>query len=109
MSHAFVCLAPAPTPTSSSGTAPSTSAARTSAASTSASSSRGAQRNQQRKTKQTCERVFPSAHLLSLHETEWHDPLAAIRREKGERIVSPWLLKTCCEPTADSLLTVTAV
>jgi hypothetical protein len=31
-----------------------------------------------------CRRNFPSPHFLSLHQEEKHDPLAAIRRERGE-------------------------
>ena len=34
----------------------------------------------------SCHANFPSAHLLSLHLTETHDPLAAIRRKRGEDI-----------------------
>ncbi|KIJ65446.1 hypothetical protein HYDPIDRAFT_47154, partial [Hydnomerulius pinastri MD-312] len=30
--------------------------------------------------------VFPDARLLELHQTECHDPLAAVRKERGEKI-----------------------
>ncbi|KAF8141409.1 hypothetical protein EV363DRAFT_1139417, partial [Boletus edulis] len=33
-----------------------------------------------------CGCVFPDAQLLELHQTECHDPLAAVRKERGERI-----------------------
>ncbi|KAI0370744.1 hypothetical protein BV20DRAFT_966260 [Pilatotrama ljubarskyi] len=33
-----------------------------------------------------CGCVFPDARLLELHQTECHDPLAAVRRERGEKI-----------------------
>ncbi|KAI6023791.1 hypothetical protein BKA83DRAFT_31057 [Pisolithus microcarpus] len=33
-----------------------------------------------------CGFVFPDARLLELHQTECHDPLAALRRERGEKI-----------------------
>ncbi|KIM90219.1 hypothetical protein PILCRDRAFT_811943 [Piloderma croceum F 1598] len=35
---------------------------------------------------QSCGCVFPDAKLLELHQTECHDPLAALRRERGEKI-----------------------
>ncbi|EIW58482.1 uncharacterized protein TRAVEDRAFT_72039 [Trametes versicolor FP-101664 SS1] len=35
---------------------------------------------------QGCGCVFPDARLLELHQTECHDPLAAVRRERGEKI-----------------------
>lgn len=35
-----------------------------------------------------CRNNFPSEHLLSVHIEEWHDPLARIKREKGEHTVS---------------------
>ncbi|KAI0248781.1 hypothetical protein BJV78DRAFT_1097035, partial [Lactifluus subvellereus] len=34
-----------------------------------------------------CGCVFPDPRLLELHLTECHDPLAALRRERGEKIV----------------------
>ncbi|EGN97024.1 hypothetical protein SERLA73DRAFT_185308 [Serpula lacrymans var. lacrymans S7.3] len=34
-----------------------------------------------------CGYVFPDARLLELHQTECHDPLAAVRKERGEKIV----------------------
>ncbi|KAI0333898.1 hypothetical protein GY45DRAFT_1210516, partial [Cubamyces sp. BRFM 1775] len=34
-----------------------------------------------------CGCVFPDARLLELHQTECHDPLAAVRKERGEKIV----------------------
>lgn len=33
-----------------------------------------------------CGAVFPEARLLELHQTECHDPIAALRKEKGEKI-----------------------
>ncbi|KAI9063305.1 hypothetical protein FKP32DRAFT_1592748 [Trametes sanguinea] len=33
-----------------------------------------------------CGCVFPDARLLELHQTECHDPLAAVRQERGEKI-----------------------
>ncbi|KAH9161891.1 hypothetical protein EDB89DRAFT_689193 [Lactarius sanguifluus] len=33
-----------------------------------------------------CGCVFPDAHLLELHLTECHDPLAALHRERGDKI-----------------------
>nr|GAT53530.1 predicted protein [Mycena chlorophos] len=35
---------------------------------------------------QTCTCVFPDARLLELHQTECHDPLAELRKERGEKI-----------------------
>jgi len=36
-----------------------------------------------------CRKNFPSGHLLNLHHEETHDPLLAVKREKGEHTVSP--------------------
>lgn len=36
-----------------------------------------------------CHKNFPSGHLLNLHHEECHDPLLALKREKGEHTVSP--------------------
>ncbi|KIK99135.1 hypothetical protein PAXRUDRAFT_823103 [Paxillus rubicundulus Ve08.2h10] len=33
-----------------------------------------------------CGCVFPDARLLELHQTECHDPLSAVRKERGEKI-----------------------
>ncbi|KAH9941950.1 hypothetical protein B0H21DRAFT_751912 [Amylocystis lapponica] len=33
-----------------------------------------------------CGCVFPDAKLLELHQTECHDPVAAVRKERGEKI-----------------------
>ncbi|KAG5653613.1 hypothetical protein H0H81_011985 [Sphagnurus paluster] len=33
-----------------------------------------------------CGAVFPDARLLDLHQTECHDPLAAVRKDRGEKI-----------------------
>ncbi|OAX35416.1 hypothetical protein K503DRAFT_868289 [Rhizopogon vinicolor AM-OR11-026] len=33
-----------------------------------------------------CGFVFPDARLLELHQTECHDPLAAVRKDRGEKI-----------------------
>lgn len=35
-----------------------------------------------------CGFVFPDARLLELHQTECHDPLAAVRKDRGEKIFS---------------------
>lgn len=37
-----------------------------------------------------CRKNFPSAYLLGLHIEETHDSFAMVRRERGERTVSPW-------------------
>ncbi|TFK79069.1 hypothetical protein K466DRAFT_445681, partial [Polyporus arcularius HHB13444] len=34
-----------------------------------------------------CGCVFHDARLLELHQTECHDPIAAVRQERGEKIV----------------------
>jgi hypothetical protein len=34
-----------------------------------------------------CEKNFPSDHYLNLHISENHDPITAIKRERGERTV----------------------
>lgn len=36
-----------------------------------------------------CRKNFPSAHLVGLHIEETHDSFVQVRREKGERTVSP--------------------
>ncbi|PIL25525.1 transcription factor [Ganoderma sinense ZZ0214-1] len=41
-----------------------------------------------------CGCVFPDARLLELHQTECHDPLAAVRKERGEKIFECHLV-TC--------------
>ncbi|KAI1791902.1 hypothetical protein LXA43DRAFT_944995 [Ganoderma leucocontextum] len=41
-----------------------------------------------------CGCVFPDARLLELHQAECHDPLAAVRKERGEKIFE-CLLVTC--------------
>ncbi|KAF8166613.1 hypothetical protein K438DRAFT_1730707 [Mycena galopus ATCC 62051] len=33
-----------------------------------------------------CKCVFPDARLLEIHQTECHDPLAAVRKDRGEKI-----------------------
>ncbi|KAJ7780246.1 hypothetical protein DFH07DRAFT_910630, partial [Mycena maculata] len=33
-----------------------------------------------------CNCVFPDARLLEIHQTENHDPLAAVRKDRGEKI-----------------------
>ncbi|KAJ7881160.1 hypothetical protein B0H13DRAFT_2049811 [Mycena leptocephala] len=33
-----------------------------------------------------CDCVFPDARLLEVHQTECHDPLAAVRKDRGEKI-----------------------
>ncbi|KAK7062518.1 hypothetical protein VNI00_000006 [Paramarasmius palmivorus] len=38
-----------------------------------------------------CGRVFPDARFLELHQTECHDPLAAVRKERGEKIFACFL------------------
>lgn len=34
-----------------------------------------------------CGRVFPDERVLGMHFVECHDPLAEVRRERGEKIV----------------------
>lgn len=34
-----------------------------------------------------CHKVFPSERVLELHITERHDPFAAVRKERGDKIV----------------------
>ncbi|KLO10950.1 hypothetical protein SCHPADRAFT_492688 [Schizopora paradoxa] len=41
-----------------------------------------------------CAKVFPDERLLELHQTECHDPIAAVRKERGEKIFSCFLA-TC--------------
>ncbi|KAJ6485649.1 hypothetical protein C8R45DRAFT_997340 [Mycena sanguinolenta] len=35
---------------------------------------------------EACKCVFPDARLLEIHQTECHDPLAAVRKDRGEKI-----------------------
>ncbi|KAJ3812063.1 hypothetical protein F5876DRAFT_64262 [Lentinula aff. lateritia] len=44
----------------------------------------------------TCGNVFPDARLLELHHTECHDPIAAVRKERGEKIFACFLPHTVC-------------
>ncbi|KAH8118414.1 hypothetical protein DFH11DRAFT_1503114 [Phellopilus nigrolimitatus] len=41
-----------------------------------------------------CAAVFPNARLLELHQAECHDPLALVRKERGEKIFACHL-ETC--------------
>ncbi|KAF9454390.1 hypothetical protein P691DRAFT_808524 [Macrolepiota fuliginosa MF-IS2] len=41
-----------------------------------------------------CGCVFPETRLLELHQTECHDPLAAVRKERGEKIFG-CMVSTC--------------
>ncbi|RPD77117.1 hypothetical protein L226DRAFT_559242 [Lentinus tigrinus ALCF2SS1-7] len=41
-----------------------------------------------------CGCVFPDARLLELHQTECHDPIAAVRQERGDKIFACFLA-TC--------------
>ncbi|KAJ7623701.1 hypothetical protein FB45DRAFT_926507 [Roridomyces roridus] len=41
-----------------------------------------------------CNCVFPDARLLQIHQTECHDPLAAVRKDRGEKIFACHL-ETC--------------
>ncbi|KAJ3740394.1 hypothetical protein DFH05DRAFT_1528963 [Lentinula detonsa] len=43
-----------------------------------------------------CGNVFPDARLLELHHTECHDPIAAVRKERGEKIFACFLLPSIC-------------
>ncbi|KAF8823675.1 hypothetical protein HHX47_DHR9000418 [Lentinula edodes] len=43
-----------------------------------------------------CGNVFPDARLLELHHTECHDPIAAVRKERGEKIFACFLPLTVC-------------
>ncbi|KAF9269282.1 hypothetical protein L218DRAFT_917046 [Marasmius fiardii PR-910] len=38
-----------------------------------------------------CNCVFPDARFLELHQTECHDPLAAVRKDRGEKIFACFL------------------
>ena len=45
-----------------------------------------------------CHKNFPSAHLLSVHIEEMHDSFVLVKRERGERTVSPlrpWRHRVC--------------
>ncbi|KAF9066338.1 hypothetical protein BDP27DRAFT_1141089, partial [Rhodocollybia butyracea] len=33
-----------------------------------------------------CNKVFPDARILELHQTECHDPIASLRKDRGEKI-----------------------
>ncbi|KAH7910053.1 hypothetical protein BJ138DRAFT_1153788 [Hygrophoropsis aurantiaca] len=39
-----------------------------------------------------CGLVFPDARLLELHQTECHDPIAALRKDRGEKIFACHLM-----------------
>ncbi|KAH7921208.1 hypothetical protein BV22DRAFT_1038925 [Leucogyrophana mollusca] len=39
-----------------------------------------------------CGLVFPDARLLELHQTECHDPIAALRKDRGEKIFACHLI-----------------
>lgn len=47
-----------------------------------------------------CSKNFPTGHLLNIHIEENHDPLAAARRARGDKTVSPsplpinWFIRT---------------
>ncbi|KAI0289929.1 hypothetical protein B0F90DRAFT_1789810 [Multifurca ochricompacta] len=43
---------------------------------------------------QDCGCVFPDAHLLELHITECHNPIAALHKERGEKIFACYI-STC--------------
>ncbi|KAJ4475537.1 hypothetical protein J3R30DRAFT_3500438 [Lentinula aciculospora] len=43
-----------------------------------------------------CGNVFPDARLLELHHTECHDPIAAVRKERGEKIFACFVLPSLC-------------
>ncbi|KAJ3730203.1 hypothetical protein C8R42DRAFT_649538 [Lentinula raphanica] len=43
-----------------------------------------------------CGNVFPDARLLELHHTECHDPIAEVRKERGEKIFACFLLPSLC-------------
>ncbi|KAF9038575.1 hypothetical protein BJ165DRAFT_398841 [Panaeolus papilionaceus] len=43
-----------------------------------------------------CRCVFPEARLLELHQTECHDPLAAILKERGEKIFECHIAAPTC-------------
>ncbi|KAK3295564.1 uncharacterized protein B0H64DRAFT_395642 [Chaetomium fimeti] len=52
-----------------------------------------------------CRKNFPSAHLVGLHIEETHDSFVQVRREKGERTVSPGIPLTPALPQlTDALL-----
>jgi len=43
-----------------------------------------------------CGCVFPDARLLELHQTECHDPIATLRKERGEKIFACFLPTATC-------------
>ncbi|VVT58376.1 uncharacterized protein SAPINGB_P006175 [Magnusiomyces paraingens] len=43
-----------------------------------------------------CDKAFPSAHLLILHVCEQHDPITALRRDRGEAMLGCFV-ETCEE------------
>ncbi|ESK85045.1 zinc finger protein [Moniliophthora roreri MCA 2997] len=53
-----------------------------------------------------CGCVFPDARFLELHQTECHDPLAAVRKDRGEKIFAcflPLCSKSFANPKARRL------
>ncbi|KAK9470280.1 zinc finger protein-like protein [Dipodascopsis tothii] len=49
----------------------------------------------------SCARVFPSERILELHITEHHDPIAEVRRERGDKIYACFV-DGCDKVCADS-------
>ncbi|KAF9644024.1 hypothetical protein BDM02DRAFT_3103569 [Thelephora ganbajun] len=45
-----------------------------------------------------CNRIFPEPRFLDLHQTECHDPIAEIKKDRGERIVSGLYRCVCMLP-----------
>jgi len=43
-----------------------------------------------------CSKVFPDGRLLELHQTECHDPIAAVRKDRGEKIFACFLPSSAC-------------
>jgi len=46
--------------------------------------------------KAQCGKVFPDGRLLELHQTECHDPIAAVKKDRGEKIFACFLPSSTC-------------
>ncbi|KIK53958.1 hypothetical protein GYMLUDRAFT_49123 [Collybiopsis luxurians FD-317 M1] len=46
-----------------------------------------------------CSKVFPDERFLELHHTECHDTIAALRKERGEKIFACFLQPSVCSKT----------
>lgn len=52
-----------------------------------------------------CNKVFPDARILELHQTECHDPIASLRKDRGEKIFACFLPPELCQGPAKALST----